>query len=135
MQLLNLQVSEFTTETAIVEQPSQDILQVAKNDRDAASQAISDDSKPPQTVENLFNPDLLLHTPATIVSLGGNLVPITDPAQQTLPVGIALFQGEFTMPWGEIAAASVLATIPLIALVLLFQRGIISGLSSGAVKG
>ena len=63
------------------------------------------------------------------------LLILTDPAQQTLPVGIALFQGEFTMPWGEIAAASVLATIPLIVLVLLFQRGIISGLSSGAVKG
>ena len=63
------------------------------------------------------------------------LLILTDPAQQTLPVGIALFQGEFTMPWGEVAAASVLATIPLIVLVLLFQRGIISGLSSGAVKG
>jgi len=63
------------------------------------------------------------------------LLILTDPAQQTLPVGIALFQGEFTMPWGEIAAASVLATIPLIVLVLLFQRGIISGLSAGAVKG
>ena len=63
------------------------------------------------------------------------LLILTDPAQQTLPVGIALFQGEFTMPWGEIAAASVLATMPLIVLVLLFQRGIISGLSSGAVKG
>ena len=60
---------------------------------------------------------------------------LTDPVKQTLPVGIALFQGEFTMPWGEIAAASVLATLPLIFLVLLFQRGIISGLSSGAVKG
>jgi len=63
------------------------------------------------------------------------LLILTDPVQQTLPVGIALFQGEFTMPWGEIAAASVIATIPLIVLVLVFQRGIISGLSAGAVKG
>jgi len=63
------------------------------------------------------------------------LLILTDPMRQTLPVGIALFQGEFTMPWGEIAAASVLATLPLILLVLLFQRGIISGLSAGAVKG
>ena len=39
------------------------------------------------------------------------------------------------MPWGEIAAASVIATLPLIILVLLFQRGIINGLSAGAVKG
>lgn len=63
------------------------------------------------------------------------LLILTDPAKQTLPVGIALFQGEFTMPWGEIAAASVIATLPLIVLVLIFQRGIISGLSAGAVKG
>ena len=62
------------------------------------------------------------------------LLILTDPAKQTLPVGIALFQGEFTMPWGEIAAASVLATLPLVIVVLLFQKGIISGLSSGAVK-
>ncbi len=62
------------------------------------------------------------------------LLILTDPAQQTLPVGIALFQGEFTMPWGEIAAASVIATTPLIIVVLLCQRGIISGLSAGAVK-
>jgi len=63
------------------------------------------------------------------------LLILTDPTKQTLPVGIALFQGEFTMPWGEIAAASVMATIPLILVVVFFQRGIISGLSSGAVKG
>jgi multiple sugar transport system permease protein len=39
------------------------------------------------------------------------------------------------MPWGEIAAASVVATAPLIALVLVFQRRIVRGLSAGAVKG
>ena len=63
------------------------------------------------------------------------LLILTQPDQQTLPVGIALFQGEFTMPWGELAAASVMATLPLIFLVLLFQRWIVSGLSAGAVKG
>lgn len=63
------------------------------------------------------------------------LLILTDPAKHTLPVGIALFQGEFTMPWGELAAASVIATLPLVVLVLIFQRGIISGLSAGAVKG
>ena len=52
-----------------------------------------------------------------------------------MPLGIALFQGEFTIPWGELAAASVLATLPLVLMVLLFQRWIISGLSAGAVKG
>ena len=63
------------------------------------------------------------------------LLILTHPDRQTLPVGIALFQGEFTMPWGELAAASVLATLPLIVLVLVFQRWIVSGLSAGAVKG
>lgn len=63
------------------------------------------------------------------------LLILTQPEKQTLPVGIALFQGEFTMPWGELAAASVLATLPLVLLVILFQRWIVSGLSAGAVKG
>jgi multiple sugar transport system permease protein len=52
-----------------------------------------------------------------------------------LPVGIALFPGEYTMPWGEIAAACTIATIPLVALTLLFQQRIVRGLSAGAVKG
>ena len=63
------------------------------------------------------------------------LIILTDPDVQTLPVGIALFPGEYTMPGGEIAAASTMATLPLIALTLLFQRGIIRGLAAGAVKG
>jgi multiple sugar transport system permease protein len=63
------------------------------------------------------------------------LIIMTDPNVQTLPVGIALFPGEYTMPWGEIAAASTMATIPLILLTLIFQRGIVRGLSAGAVKG
>lgn len=63
------------------------------------------------------------------------LIILTDPSIQTLPVGIALFPGEYTMPWGEIAAASTLATLPLVFLTLLFQRGIVRGLSAGAVKG
>jgi multiple sugar transport system permease protein len=63
------------------------------------------------------------------------LLILTQPGKQTLPLGIALFQGEFTIPWGELAAASVLATLPLVLMVLLFQRWIISGLSAGAVKG
>jgi len=63
------------------------------------------------------------------------LIIMTDPRVQTLPVGIALFPGEYTMPWGEIAAASTLATLPLIVLTLVFQKGIVRGLSAGAVKG
>ncbi len=50
-------------------------------------------------------------------------------------MGIALFPGQYTMPWGEIAAASVVATLPLVGIVLLFQRRIVRGLAAGAVKG
>lgn len=63
------------------------------------------------------------------------LLILTNPSLQTLPVGIALFPGEYTMPWGEIAAASTIATLPLIFLTLLFQRRIVRGLSAGAIKG
>ena len=63
------------------------------------------------------------------------LIILTYPAMQTLPVGIALFPGEYTMPWGEIAAASNIATLPLIVLTLICQRRIVQGLSAGAVKG
>jgi multiple sugar transport system permease protein len=54
---------------------------------------------------------------------------------RTVPVGIAMFPGEHDIPWGDISAASVIVTVPLIIMVLLFQRRIISGLTSGAVKG
>ena len=57
------------------------------------------------------------------------------PASRTIPVAIALFPGLHEMPWGDIAAASIVVTIPLIVLVLLFQRRIIEGLTAGAVKG
>jgi multiple sugar transport system permease protein len=63
------------------------------------------------------------------------LLIVTDPTKQTMPVGIALFQGEHTVPWGEIAAASFLTTAPLVVMVLLFQRRIVTGLSAGAIKG
>ncbi len=54
---------------------------------------------------------------------------------RTLPVAIALFPGVHEIPWGEIAAAAVLATLPTVLLVLLFQWRIVSGLTAGAVKG
>jgi trehalose/maltose transport system permease protein len=59
-----------------------------------------------------------------------------NPEERTIPVAIALFQGENIRqdPFGQIMAASVLVTIPLIILVLIFQRRIIGGLT-GAVKG
>lgn len=62
------------------------------------------------------------------------LLIMTQQKLQTLPVGIALFQGQYTLPWGEIAAASTVATVPLVVLVFLFQKRIVRGLSAGAVK-
>jgi len=56
---------------------------------------------------------------------------------RTVPVAIALMTGasEYELPWGKIMAASVVVTLPLIMLVLVFQRRIVSGLTAGAVKG
>lgn len=56
---------------------------------------------------------------------------------RTVPVAIALITGgsQFESPWGNIMAASVIVTVPLIVLVLIFQRKIVSGLTAGAVKG
>ncbi len=56
-------------------------------------------------------------------------------SSRTIPVAIALFPGLHEVPWGDIAAASVIVTIPLVVLVLLFQRRIVEGLTAGAVKG
>jgi trehalose/maltose transport system permease protein len=57
--------------------------------------------------------------------------------QRTVPVAIALLSGstQFEIPWGNIMAASVIVTVPLVVLVLIFQRKIISGLTAGSVKG
>lgn len=57
------------------------------------------------------------------------------PERQTVPVAIALFRGQYQVPWGQILAAAVVSTAPVAALVLAFQRRIVSGLASGAVKG
>ena len=57
------------------------------------------------------------------------------PERQTVPVAIALFRGQYQVPWGQILAAAVVATVPVAALVLLAQRRIVQGLTAGAVKG
>jgi multiple sugar transport system permease protein len=58
-------------------------------------------------------------------------------AAQTVPAAISTFPGvsQFTVPYGDIAAAAVVVTVPVMVLVLLFQRRIVSGLTAGAVKG
>jgi trehalose/maltose transport system permease protein len=59
------------------------------------------------------------------------------PGNRTVPVAIALFSGEqeFEIPWGDIMAAAVVVTIPLVVLVLFFQQRLVEGLTAGAVKG
>lgn len=56
---------------------------------------------------------------------------------RTVPVAIALISGSSSreLPWGNIMAASVIVTVPLILLVLIFQKRIVSGLTAGAIKG
>jgi trehalose/maltose transport system permease protein len=57
--------------------------------------------------------------------------------ERTVPVAIALITGasQHELPWGNIMAASVIVTVPVVLLVLFFQRRIVSGLTAGAVKG
>ena len=56
---------------------------------------------------------------------------------RTVPVAIALLSGstQYEIPWGNIMAASVIVTVPVVVLVLIFQRKIVSGLTAGGVKG
>jgi len=49
-------------------------------------------------------------------------------------VGIALFQGTYEIPWVYIAAASVVVTVPLLIILLFFQKYVVQGLTSGAAK-
>ncbi|HLR46918.1 MAG TPA: carbohydrate ABC transporter permease, partial [Deinococcales bacterium] len=60
-----------------------------------------------------------------------------EPGARTVPVAIALFTGQLQRqePFGEIMAAAIVVTVPLIALVLIFQNRIVEGLTAGAVKG
>ena len=61
------------------------------------------------------------------------------PDRRTVPPAIATFAGTtgsgFEVPWGSIMAATVIVTVPIVILVLIFQRRILAGLTAGAVKG
>ncbi len=54
---------------------------------------------------------------------------------RTAPVAVALFPGLYEIPWGDIAAASLLVTVPVAGLAAAFQRHIVAGLTAGSVKG
>lgn len=64
-----------------------------------------------------------------------SLIFVTKQAMRTVPVAIAMMPGEHSLPWGEISAASIVATLPIIIVVLIGQKYIIEGLTAGAVKG
>ena len=59
----------------------------------------------------------------------------TSLSMRTVPVGIVMYQGEFSFDWSVISAALTLGIVPLVLLILLFQQRIISGLTAGGVKG
>jgi ABC-type glycerol-3-phosphate transport system permease component len=58
-----------------------------------------------------------------------------DSDAQTVTVAIPLFNGEHQIAFGEVSAAAIIVTIPLVIMVLFLQRRIVSGLTAGAVKG
>jgi multiple sugar transport system permease protein len=55
-------------------------------------------------------------------------------ASRTVPVALALFPGVFEVPWGDIAAASILASLPPVLIVAALQRYLVRGLLAGAIK-
>jgi trehalose/maltose transport system permease protein len=107
--------------------------------------AIVDGASPWQTITKVFLPLMgpaLATTGLLAFILAWNeflfaLTFILTNDARTVPVAIALITGasQFEIPWGNIMAASVIVTVPLIVLVLIFQRKIVSGLTAGAVKG
>jgi trehalose/maltose transport system permease protein len=62
---------------------------------------------------------------------------VVSDTERTVPVAISLIAGAtaFEIPWGTIMAGSVIVTVPLLFLVFVFQKRIVSGLTAGAVKG
>ena len=59
----------------------------------------------------------------------------SSPGMRTLPVGITLYQGEFSFPWPIIAAALIVAIVPVAVLIALFQERVVGGLTQGGLKG
>ena len=59
----------------------------------------------------------------------------SNPSMRTLPVGITLYQGEFTFPWPIISAALIVAIVPIAVLIAIFQERVVGGLTQGGLKG
>jgi multiple sugar transport system permease protein len=90
----------------------------------------------PLAVPGMFTAAILVFIFAWNEFLFASALTSTNNAR-TVPAAIAFFTGSsrFEQPTGAIAAASVVVTVPIIVLVLIFQRRIVAGLTAGAVKG
>jgi trehalose/maltose transport system permease protein len=112
---------------------------------DLEEAAIMDGCGPLGIVFKIFLPLLLpaLVSTALLAFIGAwnellfALTFIAEDSERTVPVGITMISGDtaFEIPWGSLMAASTLVTVPLLMLVLYFQRHIVSGLTAGAIKG
>jgi multiple sugar transport system permease protein len=88
----------------------------------------------PQTLPGLFTAGIFTFTACWtefLMALSFN----TSNNYRTIPVGMALFGGQFITSYGDIFAASVVAVAPIGVLVFIFRRSVVSGLTAGAVKG
>jgi len=107
--------------------------------------AIVDGATPWQIITQVFMPLMwpALVTTGLLAFIGAwneflfALTFTVSNSERTVPVAIGLLSGatQYETPWGIIMAASVIVTIPLIILVLIFQRKIVAGLTAGGVKG
>ena len=90
----------------------------------------------PLTMPGLVSTGLLAFIAAWNEFLFALTFTVTD-TMKTVPVVISQFSGtsSFEQPWGSIMAASMVVTIPLVILVMIFQYRIVAGLTAGAVKG
>ena len=79
--------------------------------------------------------ELHAHTTLADRALHVHLVMDASASMRTLPVGISLYQGEFTFPWPVISAALVVAIVPIAVLIALFQERVVGGLTQGGLKG
>jgi multiple sugar transport system permease protein len=90
----------------------------------------------PLAMPGVFTAGILTFIGAWNDFLFANVLTSTNAAR-TAPVALSYFRGasQFTDPSGAIAAGAVIVTIPILIMVLIFQRRIVSGLTAGAVKG
>jgi multiple sugar transport system permease protein len=90
----------------------------------------------PLAAPGVFTTAILVFIFAWNDFLFANTLTSTNDAR-TVPATLAFFTGgsQFQDPTGQIAAAAVVVTVPIIIMVLIFQRRIVAGLTAGAVKG